>query len=147
MARNRNFTVNDVQEITKAAYMVGVEVVWCNILFKGHTEPVEFHASPNSIHEFSRDMYTRLKAEEFGPLHHGLGLWYRTQPKEQHEIEEEVIAKRNELLIQSDWTELPSGQARLSSDQKAVWAQYRQDLRDITNQDTFPWGVIWPTQP
>lgn len=143
----KRFTVDDIVEVTKAAYMTGVDVVWCNILFKGCKNPVKFHASPTSQEPFSREMYERLKSEQYGKLHHGLGEWYITQPKEQFEVEAEAIAKRNQLLLESDYTEFPSTQARLSDAQKSAWAKYRQDLRDITAQVGFPWDPEWPTKP
>jgi len=30
---------------------------------------------------------------------------------------------------------------------KAVWATYRQALRDVPTQSGFPWEVTYPTQP
>jgi hypothetical protein len=141
------FTVDDVQEVTKAAEMMGVEAVWCNILFKGCKNPVEFQASPHIGDAFSRDMYERLKGGQFGPLHHGFGEWYFTMPKSQQEVEEAVIAKRNQLLLESDFADLPVTQARLSDSQKAAWAEYRQSLRDLTSQVGFPWDPEWPVKP
>lgn len=59
-----------------------------------------------------------------------------------------VRAVRNSLLQESDWTQLPD--TTISVEQKALWAEYRQDLRDIT--ETYPDvkhpdEVIWPTKP
>lgn len=140
------FTHDDVLEVTKASYLIGVEAVWCNILFKGCTNPTEFYASPHADNDFSKDMYTRLKAGEYGELNHGLGE-YRTQPKEQSEVEADVIAKRNQLLLESDWTDTSPAQTRFSDTAKSLWAIYRQELRDITSQQGFPWDPIWPTKP
>ena len=53
----------------------------------------------------------------------------------------EVRAKRNQLLVQSDWTQV----ADVPVD-KAAWATYRQELRDITIQQNFPLEVIWPQE-
>ena len=53
----------------------------------------------------------------------------------------EVRAKRNQLLVQSDWTQV----ADVPVD-KAAWAIYRQALRDITTQEEFPLEVIWPEE-
>lgn len=39
--------------------------------------------------------------------------------------------KRNALLQESDWTQLPD--VDLSSSQKAQWATYRQELRNMTD--------------
>jgi len=51
----------------------------------------------------------------------------------------EVRSERNAKLTSTDWTQLADSTA-----DKAVWATYRQALRDITLQAGFPWNVIWP---
>ena len=62
---------------------------------------------------------------------------------------ENARLKRNQLIADSDWTELPSVQALHASDPAwaAGWAAYRQALRDITSQPGFPGTIDWPTQP
>lgn len=55
----------------------------------------------------------------------------------------EVKKRRNALLQQSDWTQLPD--VNLSN--KDAWNKYRQDLRDITTQVGYPFNVTWPEQP
>lgn len=50
--------------------------------------------------------------------------------------------ERNEKLSACDWTQLADSTA-----DKALWATYRQALRDITKQDGFPWNIVWPTEP
>lgn len=57
----------------------------------------------------------------------------------------QVRNDRNNALSQSDWTQMPD--TPLSAEKKAAWAAYRQALRDLTAQPTFPWEVTWPTQP
>jgi hypothetical protein len=54
----------------------------------------------------------------------------------------EVRAKRNMLLTQSDWTQLADAPV-----DKAAWATYRQELRDITSQVGFPFNVLFPNPP
>lgn len=54
-------------------------------------------------------------------------------------------AQRNGLLAASDWTQVPD--CTLSTAEKAAWKTYRQALRDITAQDTFPESVTWPEAP
>jgi hypothetical protein len=56
--------------------------------------------------------------------------------------EAEVRQQRNELLSACDWTQLPDSPA----DHEA-WATYRQELRDVTAQEGFPWNVTWPEEP
>jgi hypothetical protein len=61
------------------------------------------------------------------------------------EQESDVLAKRNSLLYQSDWTQIPNNP--LTSEQQEAWAIYRQELRDVTSQSGYPFNVIWPTPP
>ena len=55
------------------------------------------------------------------------------------------LMHRNQKLAASDWTNLPD--SPLSTEQKSAWAEYRQALRDITKQESFPSSIIWPTEP
>lgn len=56
-----------------------------------------------------------------------------------------VREDRAQALSQCDWTQVPD--APLTAEQKAAWAAYRQELRDLTTQEGFPWNVTWPTKP
>jgi len=49
---------------------------------------------------------------------------------------------RNQLLTDSDWTQLPD----VAITNKVAWADYRQQLRDITTQPD-PFNITWPTSP
>jgi len=53
-----------------------------------------------------------------------------------------IRSERNQKLIDSDWTQIPD-----SAVDKDAWRVYRQELRDITKQSSFPYAVIWPRQP
>ena len=48
-----------------------------------------------------------------------------------------VRSTRNELLKECDWTQIPDCTVN-----KTVWAKYRQQLRDISNQEGFPHDVV-----
>lgn len=50
---------------------------------------------------------------------------------------------RNRLLQLSDWTQLPD--SPLSPEKKAEWAVYRQQLRDITEENIY--SIVWPKEP
>lgn len=54
-----------------------------------------------------------------------------------------VKRARDYLLSISDWTQMPD----VTLTNKAAWATYRQALRDITNQASYPWNLTWPTLP
>jgi hypothetical protein len=53
-----------------------------------------------------------------------------------------VRATRGEKLADSDWTQVADAPV-----DKAVWATYRQALRDVTAQSGFPWTITWPDAP
>ena len=54
----------------------------------------------------------------------------------------EVRNTRNNLLAQCDWTQLPD-----SPVDKTVWANYRVELRNVTEQSGFPFNVVYPIAP
>lgn len=53
-----------------------------------------------------------------------------------------VREQRNAKLAECDWTQVADAPV-----DKAVWATYRQALRDITAQEGFPWTITWPDAP
>jgi hypothetical protein len=54
-------------------------------------------------------------------------------------------ADRTALLSSTDWTQ--AADSPLSADDRALWAVYRQALRDIPAQGGFPWIIEWPARP
>jgi len=54
-----------------------------------------------------------------------------------------IRVKRDQLLKDSDWTQLPDAPVK---DQQ-VWAEYRKALRDLPDQANFPEDVKWPKAP
>jgi hypothetical protein len=75
------------------------------------------------------------------------GVWYEQWVLvdiTQQQIDDQwaaVRAERNEKLAACDWTQLPDAPV-----DKAAWATYRQQLRDITLQSD-PFNIVWPTPP
>ena len=53
-----------------------------------------------------------------------------------------ALKRQHTELTLSDWTELPSNQARKSQAWRDAWAAYRQALRDID-----PSNPVWPQKP
>lgn len=64
---------------------------------------------------------------------------------------DQIRSRRNALLSDSDWTELPSNQARHTQEWITAWADYRQQLRDFMS--TVPavidqnYQPTWPVPP
>ena len=55
---------------------------------------------------------------------------------------ESVRSTRDARLAETDWTQVADAPV-----DKAVWATYRQALRDVPSQAGFPWDITWPAKP
>jgi len=64
------------------------------------------------------------------------------QARRDTEEGENVRRSRNQMLSECDWTQLEDSPVN-----KTVWATYRQALRDVPTQESFPWTVQWPEKP
>jgi hypothetical protein len=53
----------------------------------------------------------------------------------------DVRAERDQLLQATDW------QALSDNTMSQEMTTYRQALRDVPDQDGFPFSVVWPTKP
>ena len=56
-----------------------------------------------------------------------------------------VREQRNRLLAETDWMVIKALES--NTPQNFEMAAYRQALRDITSQPSFPWDIQWPNQP
>ena len=61
------------------------------------------------------------------------------------ELATQIRAKRNSLLSQTDYLMMPD--YPISDEYREKIKTYRQELRDITEQENFPRDVIFPTLP
>ena len=71
-------------------------------------------------------------------------LWligYSVVNKSEAEAAAAIRNKRDSLLAETDWMALSDNTLT------EAWATYRQQLRDISDQEGFPYSVIWPTKP
>lgn len=81
-----------------------------------------------------------LTAQEIAELEANDAAWESTG---KYEVEwAKIREKRNKLLVESDWTDLPNSPVT----NKMEWLGYRQFLRDITKQPD-PFNVVWPLKP
>jgi hypothetical protein len=63
---------------------------------------------------------------------------------ENFEKEKSKKSRRNALLLNSDWTVLPH--SPLSAEKIQEWIEYRQELRDFTNQENWV-ELEFPSKP
>lgn len=97
---------------------------------------VVFTATPDDIEPHGVELYNRSLRGDFGPVQAYV-------PPSVDVVAAFVRTQRNTLLAQTDWTQLPD----VSTEIKAKWAPYRQQLRDVTSQAGFPYNITWPTEP
>lgn len=66
----------------------------------------------------------------------------------EEKLDKYIRNRRSYLLVASDWTQ--SADCPLSAEKKQEWANYRQALRDLTNDyptiDTED-SIVWPIEP
>lgn len=103
------------------------------------------------INEPIYDIKTQKLFQDSIPSFNGVDwvISYNVISKSSEEIAElnlkkelEIRTERNNKLTASDWTQVSD-----SPVDKALWATYRQALRDITSQENFPWNIDWPETP
>lgn len=79
--------------------------------------------------------------EEWEPGRDWVLGWNVTRLPKQ-EAAANVRQRRTALLLESDWTQMVDAPV-----DQAAWATYRQALRDLPQQNGFPYSVEWPTKP
>lgn len=57
-----------------------------------------------------------------------------------------IREKRNEILKLTDYNDSYSNYLRNNKDY-LIWQAYRQELRDLPEQENFPCNVVWPASP
>lgn len=74
-------------------------------------------------------------------------------PPTQEELDEKAAQnirnQRNGILsaVVDPLVSNPLRWAELTAEAQAAWAQYRQDLLDVPQQDGFPHSITWPIEP
>jgi hypothetical protein len=58
------------------------------------------------------------------------------------EVTNIIRNNRDYLISETDWMTL-NDSPTISQE----WIDYRQELRDLTSQDGFPYDVVWPIKP
>lgn len=69
-------------------------------------------------------------------------IYSEHQPEIVFDLSEKYRAKRDALLLASDWTQVADAPV-----DKAAWAAYRDALRKLPEQNNFPANIVWPNQP
>lgn len=98
--------------------------------------------------KYAYDMYritinSRANLEQMLENEKEYTKWLELAKKEEYnKLAEEVRAKRDMLLAETDWTQVTD--TALTKEEQAKYKEYRQKLRDIPEQAEFPYNVIFP---
>jgi len=104
---------------------------------------IPFTATPDDIESYGREIFANAVSGKYGPV-----ADYLPPPAPTPEqLAEQARTTRNQLLAESDWTQLPDARAAMGAEKASEWDNYRQALRDITDQPGYPSEIIWPVKP
>ena len=98
--------------------------------------------------KYTYDMYritinSRAKLEQMLENEKEYTKWLELAKKQEYnKLAEEIRAKRDMLLAETDWTQVTD--TALTKEEQAKYKEYRQKLRDIPEQPEFPYNVIFP---
>jgi hypothetical protein len=125
-----------VQSVSNPVYTnedgTGIDV---QIKFAEFPVVLPFHATSWDIEVHGRQIFNDLKAGVYGEI--------APYVLDLNKLGNDIRSQRDLLLKSTDWTQ----GADVPSATKEKWVAYRQALRDITQQSTFPETVTWPTEP
>lgn len=107
-------------------------------------EKAAYAQSPEDKMEVSKALFDHITSGRGGRYKYVNGEFIFCADADNPAImEAQVRGRREYLLKESDWTQLPD--VPLAT--KEAWAVYRQALRDITSQPGFPMNIEWPVAP
>jgi hypothetical protein len=111
-----------------------------DLLAEYHVYPVRELTGP------SHDPQTHyLKQSEPYQVDGSWQVHYTVEPLPVSQVVSSMRAKRDQLLAETDWIVAKSYEQQ--SLVPSAWVKYRQELRDITLQDNFPYEIVWPDKP
>ena len=107
----------------------------CTVVLAETGEEILFTATPYDDTLHGQDLWAQLsESDEVLPC---------PEERKYALANTEARSRRAELLTGSDWTQLPD----IPQATKDLWSPYRQALRDITEQEGYPYQISWPTAP
>lgn len=86
------------------------------------------------------------KPSPFAVWHNDLMRWIvEESPEYEQHLKTTVLNERSSLLNSTDFVTLRATEK--GEPIPAPWIEYRQQLRDMTKQQNFPFNVVWPEVP
>ncbi len=121
----------------------------CTVILYDNIEGPFTKQSETGEQYYTYDRYcveTTYRANLAATVEANLETWLKkAREVEESALAEEIREKRNLLLAEVDWTQTID--APISAASREAIRKYRQDLRNITEQEGFPNEVTWPSLP
>ena len=118
------------------------------IFFDNITEITEIFEDEETT-KYEYDMYkitlnNRINLAE--DIENNYNMWLQfAKDCEYEKLATEIRTRRDKLLTETDWTQVTD--TVLSDQKQEEYKNYRQQLRDITEQEDFPHKVVFPSKP
>lgn len=113
------------------------DTIKCLVQLEETEEIVEFNATPYDVEEYGKELFEMLTKK------YASQVAACTEEERFTAYDTDAKARRYSLLESSDW--ISNGDVMLVN--QIEWLQYRQDLRDITLQEGYPYEIDWPQKP
>ena len=117
---------------------------------------VPFTAMPTDVEGHGLELYNRALAGDFGAIE----AWSAPADLTSEESMELLRERRTAMLEETDYIEMPTKWATLTTKQQTAWSTYRNALRDLPSdypnailgwdneENTDTWrNITWPTKP
>lgn len=79
-------------------------------------------------------------------IQNNFDIWLQfAKDNEYKKLAKEIRNKRDKLLTETDWTQVTD--TVLNTEKQQEYKEYRQQLRDIPEQQEFPYHVVFPEKP
>jgi len=119
---------------------------WCdaehtgvNVLIRwdGWDAELPFTATKDDPEAHGQQIYQNILAGVYGEI----AEFVPPEPPTAEEVARKVREERDVRLAMTDWTQMPD----VPEATKLKWSAYRQALRDVPLQPSFPFTVVWPS--
>lgn len=116
----------------------------CDIIFCDNIKEIIENEEVKYIYDMYRiTINSRANLEQILEDKKEYSRWLELAKKQEYNrLAEEIRAKRDKLLAETDWTQVTD--TALTKSEQAKYKEYRQKLRDIPEQPEFPYNITFP---
>lgn len=133
----------------QSPYEIELNGEFASVLLYENVEIITNQDEPEAekyIYDFYRIDGLRNRPSLIESVENNLEGWLNLAKETEYgKLADPIRDQRNALLAETDWTQATD--APLGKEDVKAYREYRQALRDIPQQDGFPYEVEWPAIP